>query len=474
MFTRRKKTLFIVLAAQRIECGVWEAGQWLPDSVLDSPIDPVQRTEAPIAALLAALTRIEGSLQQWRDAISAEALAGIRSVRVLVADCWISTTGTPWSPSLMNRASSDAFARGQLSAAGLDVALDDTVRLDDAAYGQPRLAVAYSALLLQALRAFAERLQARLDSVLPLGVAAWESARGDISGGGQKASQVLAIWDEGMVTFVQSREGLADVSTRFDIDCLAVQTPIAIRSLLNYWERMRLRDPQLERVENLHVLFLDRDVEPPFDEERNVVVMKFPRPVLAPSPSIRLLLAMTMSSMRHPVDAIPPAAVITTTRCTIGVVALIAAIAISQAWRLTAEVRKQERHAAALSASLKPVVRAVVPSREEQSRIQAVNGAIRQLNLPIESLLRALQPPRDIRVAVLGFDVTGGADKRADDAGSGIKIIAEAPTGAEMARYVSYVSERRPFSGAYLMRHEIVESAPERPYRFTVEATWKE
>jgi hypothetical protein len=101
-----------------------------------------------------------------------------------------------------------------------------------------------------------------------------------------------------------------------------------------------------------------------------------------------------------------------------------------------------------------------------------VNAAVRELNLPISALLAALQPPADLRVAVLGVDVTSGAQAAAGT--SSVKISAQARAGADMARYVAYVAQRRPFDSAYLVRHEIAGDAPDRPYRFTVEAAWKE
>jgi hypothetical protein len=68
-------------------------------------------------------------------------------------------------------------------------------------------------------------------------------------------------------------------------------------------------------------------------------------------------------------------------------------------------------------------------------------------------------------------DTTGsGSPGRA----SSVKIVAEARTGSEMARYVAFVGQRKPFARAYLTRHEIVEAVAERTYRFTVEALWNE
>lgn len=75
----------------------------------------------------------------------------------------------------------------------------------------------------------------------------------------------------------------------------------------------------------------------------------------------------------------------------------------------------------------------------------------------------------DLRVAVLSLTTTPATSS---SQASRVKIVAEARTGADMARYVAFLAERKPFTGAYLSEHEIDENAPERPYRFTLEAEW--
>jgi len=77
-----------------------------------------------------------------------------------------------------------------------------------------------------------------------------------------------------------------------------------------------------------------------------------------------------------------------------------------------------------------------------------------------------LQPPQELHVAVLGVDAASGESARA------IKVTAEAPTGEDMARYIGFISGRHPLSDAYLTRHEIIETASGRPYRFTIDVQW--
>ncbi|MGK5033620.1 hypothetical protein, partial [Janthinobacterium sp. MDT1-19] len=110
-------------------------------------------------------------------------------------------------------------------------------------------------------------------------------------------------------------------------------------------------------------------------------------------------------------------------------------------------------------------------SGEEATRVRAVNAAIAALNVPLAAILRALAPPRDLRIALLSVQTGAGAAQ----AGAGsVNIVAEAPSSAEMARYVAFVAESRPFVTAYLVRHEVDETTAERPFRFMVEARWSE
>ena len=106
------------------------------------------------------------------------------------------------------------------------------------------------------------------------------------------------------------------------------------------------------------------------------------------------------------------------------------------------------------------------------ARVQAVNQAVRELNMPIAAVLTALRPPRDLHAAVLSVEV--GAAATETTGRSTLRIVAEAQAAVDMTRYVAFLTHRKHLNGAYLTRHEIAEDAPGRPYRFTVEAVWKD
>src|SRR5690606_30983294 len=139
----------------------------------------------------------------------------------------------------------------------------------------------------------------------------------------------------------------------------------------------------------------------------------------------------------------------------VALAALAAAAMLLLAWQASRQLQGEAR-LAAVRDTPPPVAEAPRWSREDQARARAVNATVRQLNLPVPALLRALRPPPDIAVAVLSVELLAGA---AQDS-AGVRLTAEAQTAADMARYVAFVAERRPFVGAYLVRHETGEGLP--------------
>lgn len=110
--------------------------------------------------------------------------------------------------------------------------------------------------------------------------------------------------------------------------------------------------------------------------------------------------------------------------------------------------------------------------KAQEQKLRSVAEAVRQLNLPVARLVRTIQAPPDIRVALLGLDLAGKPDA-GGPAGS-LKISAEAETAQDMMNYVAYLNEQPLFTSVYLVKHEMRSSAPGRPYRFQLEAQWEE
>lgn len=470
-------TLFLSLGARHVEAAVQVRGRWLGDSAVAFAIDPGPARDPVVAVLTHALSQVSAALQQWRETPRTDTVV-LRELRVLVADCWLTWATLPWSESLADPATADAYVRAQLAAGGTPCDAADAVCVDDAAYGQPRAVARFPAGVTDDLERFAAGLGVALRSVCPLSVAAWTVA----PRGGTPA---LAVLDEGLTAVVQGGRRLGEVIVRGPLSEV-VEGDAPMRALQGLWNRLRARDPQFAALPGLAVLDLAQVVGHASLSEAALPDAALPaglqcvtwpaQPLGAPSSrrlQLAALFASSTASRPSGLDAVAAAEARPWLRWAAAAAAAAALLGVAQAWQLARQVQATQAEWTALREAPAPVVRHAPWSREDLARVQAVNTAVRELNLPISALLAALQPPGDLRVAVLGVDVASGAPVVAGGSSS-VKISAQARSGADMARYVAYVAQRRPFGSAYLVRHEIATEAPDRPYRFTVEAQWKD
>jgi hypothetical protein len=383
-------------------------------------------------------------------------------LRVVIADIWLPTASIPWNPDMLRQDSARAFARDYLSHLGFSVTSGDEIRLDDAPYGMARLAVAYPQELLQAIEQCALRWRAHWRSLRPVSVLAWSVL------GKKRQAGAMAILDEDSVTLCLA--GAKRWTGRTHVQEVKIQSHppgcSAAEALALAWERLRLRRPHMPDAQE--VLVLDASDTP----QANPL---WPEPFVQPDESWRNLQhnAHWLQACQgiHALDAhvLPP-------RRTwkhwaiLGIAIIIASGVVFETWRqfLRANASRNAYE------NLQQTTRKLPPSpwsREELARIGAVNAAIRQLNLPIGAVLQALRPPRDIRVAVLQVETSSAAT---GEAANLLKITAEAPSSAEMTRYVAFVSEQKPFMRAYLTHHEHPDKESTERFRFTMEAQWND
>lgn len=98
-------------------------------------------------------------------------------------------------------------------------------------------------------------------------------------------------------------------------------------------------------------------------------------------------------------------------------------------------------------------------------RIEAVNQAIKQLNLPWQKLFDAMERNRSDRISLLALEP--------DASNRILRIQAEAKAADDMVDFVEALQKDALFHSASLIRHEINESDRNKPYRFTLEARWQ-
>jgi len=113
--------------------------------------------------------------------------------------------------------------------------------------------------------------------------------------------------------------------------------------------------------------------------------------------------------------------------------------------------------------------------REQDLQLKLVADAVRQLNLPITRLIKTVQAPRDVRVALLGLDLNSqDGQAEGNRAAGALKIAAEAETAQDMINYLAFLNQQTLFRSVYLVKHEMNMNAPEHPYRFQLEAQWRQ
>ena len=460
-------TLFIVVGTKSVSSGVMtgklSTARWLKESNFDAKISSDHASDFSMEQLILTLNGLA----------EIQAYQGVDQVRVLIADSWLVVTDLPWRSSSKSSRDAEGDAITRLVANGYEIDSADTLRLDDAPFGTPRLAVVYRASILDALNQLSNRLKARLTSVLPLSVAAWNLQSGYTTGSSiqNTQSQVQVVLDEGLMVFSRSlaldRKRLSELSIRTDV---GAQSPMN-QQIRAAWLRLSMRDSRMSQVASANLLDLTRSEELK-DNVDTFFVLNQLLPKNDTNVSPRLELAAHASDLRSILDAVPIKPTWQIWHWVIlAATALFAVLMMVRLLETNLTVQSLKTSQNMAQKATLPQIPSKRLSKEELTKVQAVNAAIQVLNLPLPSILRALEPPRDIKIALLSVETsnTGSLSQK-----SNIKIVAEARNSLDMAQYVAFVSARKPFINAYLTQHEIDVNSADRPYRFTLEALWHE
>lgn len=102
--------------------------------------------------------------------------------------------------------------------------------------------------------------------------------------------------------------------------------------------------------------------------------------------------------------------------------------------------------------------------RLSTKQIEAANRVMRQLNLPWQPLLSAIEEQLSERVALLSIEPDASTQR--------LRLQAEAKSADDMVDFIEALDGDERFVTARLVRHEIYESDRNRPYRFILEAEW--
>lgn len=425
--------------------------QWESVAELSLPEDPEDRRN--VSCVYAALQGMAAGAvpAEWRGV----------DLRVVIADRWLAMASLPWTDALLRTETAREFARDYLGQLGFDVSIADIIRFDGLPYGQSRWVVAYPRVLLERIMECAARWDVRCRSVRPMSVlVCMELCR-------RPESEAFAIVGDETVTL-----GLLDSAGRWqshqvrDINITSLDEPVSLPHLQLAWRRWGLRQALIGRVNEVTVIDAT--------EAGN-----FQRVVTLPFVSVEDIryhlrgnvLWLKKFSTRCDLDAIDTAVPPGLFQRFLMVCAAVVVLGLfMRVWGQHGQLQDTRAEYESVHSARNAPVKTVRWTREEQKRVAAVNAAIRQLNMPVDAVLQALSPPEGIRVAVLSIDTES---TQAEQFANRLKISAEAPTASDMTKYVAFVAGRKPFTRAYLTRHDVSDDAEKR-LRFIVEAQWND
>ena len=409
-------------------------------------------------------------------AAGGEALpAGLRMV-VLAAPPWLNEVVMPWTDAMLHEGSAQDQARAELQAQGWTPGADDELRIDPRpGLGQARAVLQVPAWLTQALQGLAQGLGLRWLGVQSLVAVAARWAARQPALAGTAASPWLGLWSGGLLRLV-ARDGTpALVGAEWVDDALpagpAPDAP-AVR-VARLWQRACLRYPALQAGALPPLLSLD--AEAPTSAAGSGPALHWLRWPGSGQDRAALDRALLQEALRAGAATLPPAAPVAVLGRRLAVAAgLMGAILLGgqavqyqqalQAWRLPAPQA--------------PAVVDAPPGKAELAESRAVNSAVGRINLAPLPLLRALQPPPDIHVTLLGLDLAsaaplgGESDALAGPPPAPVKLDVEARAALDMTRYLAYLGSRPGLGGVQLMRHEPDTAVLATGYRFHVEMTW--
>lgn len=411
---------------------------------------------------------------------------------VLLSDYWVPSASVPWDVQQLHSTSAAATsASDHIREAGHDLSAADVLRIDDAPYRQPRLAVAYPAMWLEHLNELISTAQGSLSSVITLAALAWSCEDASVSGA-QDNDQVLAIVEPSLekdfsnVILARGQRNTnspEEVFTR-PLPCLVAASEstvdAGVRTLLSRLGWSPIVGSEVQTVQSFTLMHM----------EANTGDQKLPA----------VLAWWTSTSLRqhvlsvHSLDAVARCARPSMVRRV--VLAAMVCLIAWQGWSLWQTENRIQQEASVLVAVGQPASqgRTGMASPQDLRRISAVNAAVAQLNVPLPRLLHALEAPRDIRVALLGVEVSApratptlarGQASIPASVQPTLKVHVESPSSVDMTHYVAFLSGRQPFVHAHLVRHEVVGAGAGQTnqqltgsdagaYRFTVEVTWKD
>ena len=106
----------------------------------------------------------------------------------------------------------------------------------------------------------------------------------------------------------------------------------------------------------------------------------------------------------------------------------------------------------------------VVDAQQSVVEIKDANEVIMQMTLPWNELFNALEEANSNNIALLGIEPD--ARRRV------VRVSGEAKNSEALFAYLRALQAIKSMSGVYLKSQQVQERSPERPIRFTLDASW--
>ena len=107
----------------------------------------------------------------------------------------------------------------------------------------------------------------------------------------------------------------------------------------------------------------------------------------------------------------------------------------------------------------------LMPPQQLADVMKFSNRTIHQLNLPWNTLFSQLEKAKTDGVALLSVEPNTNS--------TAIKVVGEAINYQTMLTYVRNLSLQDALQGVYLIDHKMDEQNPDKPIRFSLEASWQ-
>jgi len=103
-------------------------------------------------------------------------------------------------------------------------------------------------------------------------------------------------------------------------------------------------------------------------------------------------------------------------------------------------------------------------ARQIDAEIKSANEVIMQLSLPWSELFNALEEANSSNIALLGIEPNARKGQ--------VRVNGEAKDSAALFAYLRLLQSSRSMSTVYLKHQQVQERNPEKPIRFTLDASW--